>query len=223
MFKSKQRPIAIPQWEHQQLAGTLALLWGNAAFERPPVSFESFLMGVALHDRAYGPLDTLPIGELPEEAWLTLTRLGFAMTWADPIADLIVKMHVRRLVSYGSAPARQAMAAEMTQTIQELLGHQGLDAVVFERIDRITNVCDRIAFDFCFEAPAEGEVRIVPRNDGDDEIAVRYRIAGGVIEVDPWPFGIDSHTGYLVGYQLAGYPAVLEPVLVPYTLVRLTH
>jgi len=29
MFKSKQRPIAIPQWEHQKLAGTLALLWGN--------------------------------------------------------------------------------------------------------------------------------------------------------------------------------------------------
>src|SRR5262249_17997360 len=31
MFISKQRPIAIPQWEHQKLAGTLALLWGNAA------------------------------------------------------------------------------------------------------------------------------------------------------------------------------------------------
>ena len=30
MFKSKQRPIVIPQWEHQKLAGTLALLWGNA-------------------------------------------------------------------------------------------------------------------------------------------------------------------------------------------------
>jgi len=25
------------QWEHQKLAGTLALLWGNADFERPPV------------------------------------------------------------------------------------------------------------------------------------------------------------------------------------------
>ena len=37
MFISKQRPIAIPQWEHQKLAGTLALLWGNADFERPPV------------------------------------------------------------------------------------------------------------------------------------------------------------------------------------------
>jgi hypothetical protein len=54
MFISKQRPIAIPQWEHQKLAGTLALLWGNAEFERPLVPFESFLTGIGLHDRAYG-------------------------------------------------------------------------------------------------------------------------------------------------------------------------
>jgi hypothetical protein len=29
MFQSKQRPIVIPQWEHQKLAGALALLWGR--------------------------------------------------------------------------------------------------------------------------------------------------------------------------------------------------
>jgi hypothetical protein len=86
MFKSKQRPIAIPQWEHQKLAGTLALLWGNADFERPSVPFESFLTGIGLHDHAYGPLDNLPIGEIPEEEWLALTRSGFEMTWTDPIA-----------------------------------------------------------------------------------------------------------------------------------------
>jgi hypothetical protein len=89
MFKSKQRPIVIPQWEHQKLAGTLALLWGNADFERPPIPFESFLAGVGLHDRAYGLLDNLPIGGIPEEEWLVLTHSGFEMTWADPIADLI--------------------------------------------------------------------------------------------------------------------------------------
>jgi hypothetical protein len=64
MFKSKQRPIAIPQWERQKLAGTLALLWGNAEFERPPVPFDSLLTGIGLHDRAYDPLDNLPIGEI---------------------------------------------------------------------------------------------------------------------------------------------------------------
>jgi len=68
MFTSKQRPIVIPQWEHQKLAGTLALLWGNADFERPPVPFESFLTGIGLHDRAYGPLDNLPIGGYPKRS-----------------------------------------------------------------------------------------------------------------------------------------------------------
>src|SRR5262245_56294084 len=119
MFKSKQRPIAVPQWEHQKLGGTLALLWGNAEFERPPVPFDSFVTGIGLHDRAYGPLDTMPIGELPEEEWLALRRAGFEITWADPVADLITKMHLTRLTSYGSTPARQAMVAEMTQAIRE--------------------------------------------------------------------------------------------------------
>jgi hypothetical protein len=221
MFKSKRRPIAVPQWEHQKLAGTLALLWGNADVERPSVPVESFVMGIGLHDRAYGPLDNLPIGAIPEEEWLALTRSGFEMTWADPIADLITKMHLQRLTSYGSAPARQAMAAEMTQAIQAQLQRQGFDVTTFERIDRITNLCDRIAFDFCFEAPAEGEVHIFPRNDRDDQIAIHYRIVGRTIAVDPWPFGIDGHAGYLVGYLLDGYPAVLEPVLVPYSLRQL--
>ena len=220
MFRSKQRPIAVPQWEHQKLAGTLALLWGNADFERPPVSFDSFLVGVGMHDRAYGPLDNLPIGGIPEEEWLALTRSGFEMTWTDPIAELIAKMHLKRLASYGSAPARQALAAEMAHVIQAKIERHSLDATIFERIDRITDLCDRIAFDFCFEAPAEGEVHIFPWNDRDEEVAVGYRIEGGTIQVDPWPFGVENHTGYLVGYQLEGYPAVLEPVIVLYQLMR---
>jgi hypothetical protein len=220
MFKSKQRSIAIPQWEHQKLAGTMALLWGNADFERPPVPFESFLTGIGLHDRAYGPLDNLPIGGIPEEDWLALTRSGFEMTWADPVADLITKLHLKRLASYGSAPPRQAMTAEMAQAIQAQIQRHSLDAATFERIDRITNLCDRIAFDFCFEVLAEGEVRIFPRNEREEEITVGYRIENGTIRVNPWPFGVNSHTGYLVSYQLEGYPTVLEPVMVPYQLVR---
>jgi hypothetical protein len=144
--------------------GHTGLALGHADFERPPIPFESFLTEIALHDRAYGPLDNLPIGGIPEEQWLALTRSGFEMTWADPIADLITKMHLKRLTSYGSAPARQALAAELAQRIQAQIQRHGLEAALFERIDRITNLCDRIAFDFCFEAPAEGAVRVFPRN-----------------------------------------------------------
>jgi len=222
MFLSKQRPIAIPQWEQQKLAGTLALLWVIAVFGRPPVPFESFLIGIGLHDRAYGPLDNLPIGAIPEDEWLALTHSGFEMSWADPVADLITKLHLKRLTSYGRAPARQALAAEMAQAIQANIERHGLDATIFERIDRITNLCDRIAFDFCFEAPAEGNVHIFPRNGRDEEVTIGYQIKDGTIEVNPWPFGVESQRGYLVGYQLEDYPAALEPVTVQYGLVGRT-
>ena len=84
MFISKQRPITIPQWEHQKPAGTLALLWGNAELERPPVAFDSFLAGIGLHDRAYRPLDNLPIGAISEDEWLALVSYAETMHTTRP-------------------------------------------------------------------------------------------------------------------------------------------
>lgn len=220
MFKSKLRPIVIPQFEHEKLVGTLALLWGNAVFELPVVPFESFLTGIALHDRAYGHLDNLPIGEASEADWLANTRKGFDMVWRDPLADAIAKMHLQRLASYGTSPARQAEAAAMAEEIAALAAEQGLDRALLARIDRITLLCDDIAFAFCFEAPAQGSVRVYPHNDAADEVDVSYHVEDGKIRVAPWPFAVESHRGYLVGYQLKGYPEVLEPVMVTYELVK---
>lgn len=216
MFKSTQRAIAIPQAEHQQLAGILAFHWGNQNFARPPVPFESFVAGVGLHDRAYGALDNLPIGELSDDAWMALTRRGFDLQWSDPIADIIARMHLKRLVGYSDEPARQALAAHCASEIQAQIEQHQLDAAVFARTDRITNLCDRISFDFCFEAPAEGTINIFPDLNRDEQIAVTYRVNGSVITVDPWPFAVDQIAGYIVGYRLPAYPARLDPVLVPY-------
>jgi hypothetical protein len=220
MFKSKLRPLAIPQYEHLKLAGALALRWGNDQFARPPIAFDSLVAGVGLHDRAYGMLDNFPILEYPEADWLALTRRGFATVWDDPAAEAIVKLHLQRLVSYGRTPARQAEAAAMCAEIDAYLQQHGLDRTLFDRIDRLTRLCDDIAFTFCFEAPASGSVKIFPRWDQDDEVEVHYRVAGGVIEVNPWPFGVSGDSGYLVGYQLDGYPQRLEPVIVHYELRR---
>lgn len=221
MFISKQRPIAIPQAEHQKLAGALALLWGNAEFDRPPIALDSFLAGVALHDRVYGALDNLPIGGIPEADWLDLTQRGFEMTWADPVADLITKLHLQRLTGYGKAPARQAQAAAMAQVIADMEQRLGLDPTLFARIDRITNLCDSIAFDVCFEAPAAGTVKVFPSFGAEIEVEVHYQTTfdpqwGSTITVNPWPFTVLSHEGYMVGYKTDGYPTELEPVMVLY-------
>jgi len=218
MFKSKTRPVVIPQYEHLKLAGALALLWGNTQFERPPIPFDSFVKGIGLHDRAYGTLDNHPILEAPEAEWLALTRRGFDTAWADAAAEAIAKLHLHRLVSYGSAPARQALAAEMADAIAAHMGQHGLDPALFARIDRVTRLCDDIAFAFCFEAPVDGSVRVFPHYDRDEEVEVRYRVAEGKITLDPWPFGAERSVGYLIGYQREGYPDVLEPVIVHYTV-----
>ena len=220
MFKSKLRPIVISQFEHEKLVGTLALLWGNADFDPPPVPFDSFLAGIGLHDRAYGHLDNLPIGEISEAEWLANTRKGFDMAWCDPLADAIAKMHLQRLASYGTSPERRAVAAAMAEEIAALAAEHGLDRAQLARIDRITRLCDDISFAFCFEAPAQGSVRIYPRNGKDAEVEVSYQVEEGKIRVTPWPFAVDSHRGYLVGYRLEGYPEVLEPVMVRYELVK---
>ena len=67
MFKSRSRPIVIPQSEHLRLVGTLARLWGNDDFDLPPVERNSMIAGMALHDRGYSQLDNSAIGEMSEE------------------------------------------------------------------------------------------------------------------------------------------------------------
>ena len=51
-----------PEAEHQRLAGVVAAAWGNDEVKRPPLPFESWVRGVAVHDRAYGELDEDLIG-----------------------------------------------------------------------------------------------------------------------------------------------------------------
>ena len=63
---------------------------------------------------------------------------------------------------------------------------------------------------------------IFPRYDRADEVEVSYRIEGCTIQVAPWLVGVDTQEGYMVGYQLDGYPTVLEPLKMLYELVQHT-
>lgn len=218
MFKSKVRPIVIPQSEHLKLAGTLALVWGNVRFDFPPFPRLSVVTGIALHDRAFGYLDTVAIREAADEDWLPLTRRGFFMPCSDPVADLITRLHLRRLVIADDTPARRALAQEMELAIEQQLAQHGFSREVFERIDRITNFCDRVSVDFCFEQPAQGAVQIYPRNVGQEALPLQYQIDAGEIAIAPWPLSVETCQGYLVGYQRAGYPERLDPVILPYRI-----
>jgi hypothetical protein len=87
-----------------------------------------------------------------------------------------------------------------------LLDAAGVTAEAAEAADRITNVCDRIAFLFCFEEPGEGEVH-----------GHAYELDGvGGIAIDPWPLEVPLLVGLVTAYEAEGYPDRLVPVVTPF-------
>ena len=218
MFQSKRMPIVIPQSEHLRLVGALAMLWGNVDFDLPPIERNSMIAGMSLHDRGYGLLDNSAIGGMAETEWNGIARRGFSMYNRDIVSDTIVKYHVRRLASHYDSPERKAMAADFSQAIDAQLDQHHLSKELFDRIDRITDLCDRISFDFCFGIPHSGEVSAFPKNNDDREIFVEYHVENGVINATPWTFSVDKYEGYLIAYQSEGYPERLDPFILNYYL-----
>ena len=186
-----------PQAEHARFAGALALAWAD----RPALPFASFVRGVADHDRGYGEHDDDPIGGvMTEERWLAIQRRGFAPRREDPVVDLVVALHVRRLIGEGEA------FDEVDALVPSLLSAAGVTREEAEAADAITNVCDVISFEFCFEDANERDVRgFHVRVDGE-----------GGIEVDPWPFSVPRLVGLVTAFEADGYPERLVPVVTPF-------
>ncbi len=220
MFKSNRRAIITPQSEHLRLVGTLALLWGNEDFDSPPINRISMITGMGLHDRGYGLLDNFAIGGMTEEEWNGVARRSFYMQYSDVVADTIAKYHVRRLASHGESAERRAMTTEFSQVIDEQLNQHNLSMTLFDRMDRITDLCDKISFDFCLDVPEAGGVAIYPRNRDDQEVLIEYHVESGVIRATPWPFSVPRYESYLIAYRSDGYPQMLDPLILPYRLER---
>lgn len=220
MFKSKRRPIVTPQSEHLKLVGTLAMLWGNDQFDTPPIERASMIMGMGLHDRGYGYLDNSPIGGMRDEEWEVIARRGFNMECSDVVADTIVKYHFRRLASHGTSEIRKNLYADFTKGIDAQLTKHNLSRILFDRMDRITDLLDRLSYELCFDVPASGSISLFPRNSEDEEVIIEYHVENGEINVSPWTFSVDEHQGYLIAYHLEGYPERLDPVILPYLLKK---
>lgn len=208
MFLSRRRPVVFPQWEHARLAGAIALAWGNDGHTRPPIAGEAFVRGVTLHDRGYAPFDTDPVGGvMPAERWIEI-QLASAEPRGEPLVDIVVALHVRRLV--GDNPRHAPAAARMDAWIAELLRATGLAPEEAAAVDRVTDLCDRVAFSFCFERPASGAVG-----------GIRYEVDGeGSATLDPWPLAPPELQGLLLAYRAEAYPGTLDPVVVPYRVSR---
>jgi hypothetical protein len=176
----------------------IAAAWGNDEVSRPPLPFDSFVRGVELHDRGYGSLDSDALGEVPHARWLEIMRRGLELQDEDPVVDLVVVMHIRRLVGETDPALRAELEAAYSMRVQAA-GISDSDAAA---ADVVTDVCDRLSFSFCFEEEGSGTVG-----------SFAYSVApDGVGGLSPWPLGVQELTETVIGYRADGYPERLDPV-----------
>jgi hypothetical protein len=207
VFRSRRRAVVFPQADHARLAGAIALAWRD----RPPLPFASFVRGVADHDRGYGEHDDDELGVVESERWAEIQRRGFAPRGDDPVVDLVVALHVRRLLSSRENAFTQRAHAEVDELVPSLLAAAGVTPEQAEAADAVTNVCDWVAFLFCFEEPAHGELR-----------GIAYELDGnGAVRLDPWPLAVPRLVGLVTGFESDGYPTRLVPVVAPFDVAPL--
>jgi hypothetical protein len=207
MFRSRSRDVVFPQAEHARLAGAIARAWGNDRFPRPPFPFDSFVAGVALHDRGYGELDDDPIGGgMPPARWVEIQLAGAEPRGDDPVVDLVAAMHILRLMTPPESDEERAARERVGSIVPRLRDAARVTEADAEEADRITQVCDTVAFDFPWEEPASGVVN-----------GIAYELDGeGTIALDPWPLAVPRLPGFVFAYRAGRYPSQLEPVLVPF-------
>ena len=141
---------------------------------------------------------------MAEELWLEIQRRGFTPRGEDAVVDLVVALHVRRLIGEGEA------FAEADAVVARLFAETGIERDAALAADAVTNVCDVISFEFCFEQPSEREVR-----------GYRLVLDGeGAIEVEPWPFAVPRLAGLVTAYERDGYPQRLVAVPVAYDVAE---
>jgi hypothetical protein len=221
VFRSRRRPVVFSQADHARFSAAIAAVWGNEQFEPPPLDLVSFVRGVALHDRGYGELDTDGIAEVSDERWIQIQLESFRPRGEDPVVDLVVALHVHRLVLRGQRTEDDRLVAEMEETLLALRTAAGVGEAEARTADSITDLCDRVAFDVCFEAPSAWTRPVLPRASAPS-VEVAFAFDGtGCVTLDPWPLGLPWLRAVLVGFAADGYAARLEPVIEP-ILIRPT-
>jgi hypothetical protein len=205
-----------PQREHARLSAALADAWSDA-FVPVRLPRERFVQGVREHDRGYDEFDADEIGQVSRDRWLAIQERGFAPTGDDPVVDLVVALHVRRLVSGGDDDGSRRVVRAMDDALSALVRGAGVSGGDAAAADRITDLCDRISFDFCLEEPDSGGVDVL----GADGATVRvaYAVDGrGTIALDPWPFDRPALGGTVLAYAAEGYPGVAEEAPTPFAV-----
>jgi hypothetical protein len=218
MFRSKTRQLIFPQSEHARLAGAIALLWGNDTFAKPALPFASFVAGVTLHDHGHGYFDLNEIGGMEPAESLASTQRLVNHHLDDPIADTVAHFHALRLLQGGAWPQ---LIGDCERKIADGIKNTQISRDQYLWADKITELCDSIAFVFCFDQPSNGALEVSPRQGANETVTIRFTIdQQGKIVIEPWPLRVDGYEGFIFAYAADGYPTQLKPMLVDYMLCQ---
>lgn len=220
MFRNESHGIVIPQQEHARLAGFLAMMWGNDKFELPPINPQSLILGIANHHQGYGSLDAIDFKKVSADEIVSILRKDCEGTTGDNDADLVNLYHQMRLADRRLAKGSDSGLLDFRNWINELIGQKLQNSVYkaedFLWSDRITDICDRLAFLFCSGSIHEEDIPVYQARGKHSAVTVKITV-GDAVRVQPWPFKLSPLYRDIVGYQESSYPDQLIPAILEFS------
>ena len=94
----------------------------------------------------------------------------------------------------------------MQETLLALRTAAGVGEAEARAADSITDLCDRVAFDVCFEEPSAWTRPVLPRVSAPT-VEVAFAFDGTCCAtLDPWPLGVPWLRAVLVGFAWTDTP-----------------
>lgn len=212
--------LNIPQQEHARMAGLLALHWGNKNFKLPAFRIEDLIEGITFHHLGYGQNDSIRFDQLNDDELAEIFAADTNVTLISVEAELVNLFHHQRLINNRIKDSNSEKLIHTKKFIESAIANR-LKQSDFKESDfifanTITQLCDKIAFNFCLGQEVETTIAVHSNPKNLNTIDVTHSIKGKQIIVDPWPFKIAKIHGFIIGYTDDNYPDKLLPKLLEY-------
>jgi hypothetical protein len=197
------------------------MMWGNDKFDPPSIGLTTLTIGISHHHQGYGHLDMIDFKKVNPNKIVSILRRDCLTTTGNVNADLVNLYHQlrltdRRLIKVGASPQLEDLRRWINKQIEERLSKSAHEAGDFLWSDRITDICDRIAFLYCSGGTHEEEISVYQAKDKESAVPVKITVADSVM-VQPWPFKISLLSRDVIGYHEASYPDSLVPAILGFS------
>lgn len=161
---------------------------------------------------------------MDDDTLINVFRDDFNVQMSDREAELINMFHQFRLVSkrLKTKPSEkfEKLQKDFEIGIENKLTSSKYSKDDFLWADRITNLCDRISFNFSFGEDIVEPISVYPKVGSDEKIEIRQLLRDkSTIELDSWPFSSKEIRNVVIAYENENYPKLLKTVLLEFRLL----